>query len=124
MRFPDGSLKSERTREILRRAISTFVMTGRPVGSRMVARHIREDLSPATVRNIMAELEDLALRHIDPEAYQELTERIAQKRQERQGEMSALMQILKAKLQEVDVQAQITGRPKHFYSIYKKMRDQ
>jgi len=59
MRFPDDPLKSERTREILRRAISTFVLTGRPVGSRMVARHIREDLSPATVRSIMAELEEM-----------------------------------------------------------------
>lgn len=59
MRIPDDSLKSERTREILRRAILTFVMTGRPVGSRMVARHIREELSPATVRNIMSELEEM-----------------------------------------------------------------
>jgi heat-inducible transcriptional repressor len=59
MRIPDDPLKSERTREILRRAISTFVVTGRPVGSRMVARSSREHLSPATVRNIMAELEEM-----------------------------------------------------------------
>jgi heat-inducible transcriptional repressor len=52
-------LNNERTREILRRAISTFVNTGKPVGSRTVARHSRENLSAATVRNIMADLEEM-----------------------------------------------------------------
>jgi heat-inducible transcriptional repressor len=59
MRLPDDPLKNERTREILRRAISTFIATGRPVGSRMVARRSSENLSAATVRNVMADLEEL-----------------------------------------------------------------
>jgi heat-inducible transcriptional repressor len=50
---------NRRAREILQHAISTFVNTGRPVGSRGIARQSREDLSPATVRNIMADLEEL-----------------------------------------------------------------
>ncbi len=49
----------ERSREILQWAISTFVATGKPVGSTMIARHSKEHLSPATVRNIMADLEEM-----------------------------------------------------------------
>jgi len=50
---------NERSREILQWAISTFVSTGKPVGSRKIARRSREHLSAATVRNIMADLEEL-----------------------------------------------------------------
>jgi heat-inducible transcriptional repressor len=57
--MPGDPLNNERTQEILRRAISTFVSTGRPVGSRMIARHSRENLSSATIRNIMADLEEM-----------------------------------------------------------------
>ncbi len=52
-------LLNERAREILRWVISTFVSTGKPVGSRRIARRSRENLSAATVRNIMADLEDM-----------------------------------------------------------------
>lgn len=52
-------MKNERSREILRRAISTFVATGKPVGSRMIARRSSENLSAATVRNVMADLEEM-----------------------------------------------------------------
>ena len=73
---------------------------------------------------IKAELEDLALRWLDAEAYEDLTARIAKKRQEREGDINEVIHLLEQKLHEVEVKAQITGRPKHFYSIYKKMRDQ
>jgi guanosine-3',5'-bis(diphosphate) 3'-pyrophosphohydrolase len=73
---------------------------------------------------IKAELEDLALRHLDGEAYADLVTRIARRRQEREGEINEVIQLLAGKLAEVNIQAQISGRPKHFYSIYKKMRDQ
>ena len=73
---------------------------------------------------IKAELEDLALRWLDPEAYQDLATQIAKKRQEREGDINEVIHLLELKLHEVEVKAQITGRPKHFYSIYKKMRDQ
>ena len=52
------SLLNERTREILHWIISTFIVTGKPVGSRKIARRSREQLSAATVRNIMADLEE------------------------------------------------------------------
>jgi GTP diphosphokinase / guanosine-3',5'-bis(diphosphate) 3'-diphosphatase len=73
---------------------------------------------------IKAELEDLALCWLDPEAYQDLAAQIAKKRQEREGDINEVIHLLELKLAEVEVKAQITGRPKHFYSIYKKMRDQ
>ena len=52
-------LRNERNREILNWVIATFIMTGKPVGSRKVARQSSEQLSAATVRNIMADLEEL-----------------------------------------------------------------
>src|SRR3990172_5058879 len=56
-------LHNERIREILHWVIATFVVTGRPVGSRKIARHSREQLSAATVRNIMADLEERGYLH-------------------------------------------------------------
>jgi guanosine-3',5'-bis(diphosphate) 3'-pyrophosphohydrolase len=73
---------------------------------------------------IKAELEDLCLLHLDPDAYAELTTLIAKERKAREGDINELIQVLDRKLHEVDVAAKITGRPKHFYSIYKKMQDQ
>jgi len=73
---------------------------------------------------IKAELEDLSLRYLDSEAYQDLATRIARKRQEREGDINEAIGVLERKLAEVDIKAQITGRPKNFYSIYKKMCDQ
>ncbi|NLT65667.1 MAG: heat-inducible transcription repressor HrcA [Acidobacteria bacterium] len=63
--MPDARdyLFNERNREILHWVIATFIATGRPVGSRKIARHSREQLSPATVRNIMAELEEMGYLH-------------------------------------------------------------
>jgi GTP diphosphokinase / guanosine-3',5'-bis(diphosphate) 3'-diphosphatase len=73
---------------------------------------------------IKAELEDLALRHLDSEAYRDLAALIAKKRNERAGDIDEAIHLLETKLAEVEIKAQITGRPKHFYSIYKKMHDQ
>ncbi len=54
-----GVTLDERSREILQWAISTFISTGKPVGSRTIARRSHEHLSAATVRNIMADLEEM-----------------------------------------------------------------
>jgi heat-inducible transcriptional repressor len=56
-------LHNERNREILHWVIATFIMTGKPVGSRRIARHSSEQLSAATVRSIMANLEELGYLH-------------------------------------------------------------
>ncbi len=55
------SILSPRDREILRDVISTFIVTGEPVSSRSVAKHRRHGVSSATIRNVMADLEDLGL---------------------------------------------------------------
>jgi heat-inducible transcriptional repressor len=59
MQKSDNLALDERSREILQWVISTFVTTGKPVGSRRIARRSREHLSAATVRNIMADLEEM-----------------------------------------------------------------
>lgn len=69
METADDLILNERSREILQWVIFTFVATGRPVGSRTIARHSREGLSAATVRNIMADLEETGyLRQPHPSA--------------------------------------------------------
>ncbi len=52
---------NERAREVLRLVVESYVETGEPVGSRSLTRKITETLSPATIRNIMADLQDLGL---------------------------------------------------------------
>jgi len=59
MEAREGLSLNERAREILQWAISTYIATGKPVGSRKIARRSREHLSAATVRNIMADLEEM-----------------------------------------------------------------
>jgi heat-inducible transcriptional repressor len=52
---------NERAREVLRHVVESYVETGEPVGSRALTRKLTEALSPATIRNIMADLQDLGL---------------------------------------------------------------
>ncbi len=69
MEVKPGLGLNRRSREILQWAISTFIATGKPVGSRTIARRTRERLSAATVRNIMADLEEMGyLRQPHPSA--------------------------------------------------------
>lgn len=70
------------------------------------------------------ELEDLALRYLEPEKYYSLVEQIAVKRQEREQYVKEISETLAEKLGQVDITAEVTGRPKNFYSIYKKMINQ
>ena len=73
---------------------------------------------------VKAELEDLALRTLSPDAYVDLQKRVAKRRLEREADINYVITILEKKLQEVGIESQIRGRPKHFYSIFKKMHDQ
>ena len=52
---------NERSREILRHVVDAYVQTGEPVGSRTLSKRLSMSLSPATIRNVMADLEDLGL---------------------------------------------------------------
>jgi GTP pyrophosphokinase len=95
---------------------------------RLIARETLDIYAPIAHRLgiywMKAELEDLALRHLEPEVYHDLADRVAKKRREREKDINEVIEILQQKLTEVGIQAEIIGRPKHFYSIYKKMRDQ
>ena len=67
------------------------------------------------------ELEDLSLRYIEPAIYYDLVEKVGMKRAEREETIRQVISILSEKLQEAGIKAEIEGRPKHFYSIYRKM---
>src|SRR5579871_2165543 len=54
---------SERSREIFRQIVDAYVTTGEPVGSRTLSRRLGMNLSPATIRNVMADLEEVGLLH-------------------------------------------------------------
>jgi GTP diphosphokinase / guanosine-3',5'-bis(diphosphate) 3'-diphosphatase len=73
---------------------------------------------------VKAELEDLGLRTLNPADYVDLQKRVAKRRLERENDINQVIAILHRKLAEVGIDSQIRGRPKHFYSIWKKMHDQ
>lgn len=93
-----------------------------------IAQETLEIFAPLANRlgifHIKWELEDLCLRYLEPETYYELVDRISTKRVEREAYINKVIGILKEKLSEVHLSGEIMGRPKHFYSIYKKMVDQ
>ncbi len=68
------------------------------------------------------ELEDLSFRALEPDTFQELTGLLADKRDERQAFIDEVIEVLERELREAGVEAAISGRPKHVYSIYKKMQ--
>lgn len=70
---------------------------------------------------IKAELEDLALRYVKPEIYEKLVEKVAKRREERESYISHVNEILRKELKKHDLKVEVAGRPKNFYSIYKKM---
>ncbi len=76
------------------------------------------------ISQIKCELEDLCLKYLDEEAYDYLSENIAMKKEERQSLVDTVIFELSKMLKEIGVVGEISGRTKHFYSIYKKMKNQ
>ncbi|MDI3509142.1 MAG: diphosphokinase / guanosine-3,5-bis(diphosphate) 3-diphosphatase [Clostridiales bacterium] len=70
------------------------------------------------------ELEDISLRYLDPEAYYDLVDKVAAKRNQREEYINQVITTLKERIAETGIEATVDGRPKHFYSIYKKMKYQ
>ncbi|QQE81353.1 bifunctional (p)ppGpp synthetase/guanosine-3',5'-bis(diphosphate) 3'-pyrophosphohydrolase [Alicyclobacillus sp. SO9] len=70
------------------------------------------------------ELEDTSLRYLNPQQYYRIVNLMAQKRQEREAYVNEVMNNLRARLEEVSLKAEVTGRAKHIYSIYRKMVSQ
>jgi len=69
------------------------------------------------------ELEDLAFRYVNPQKYKEIAEQLAERRPDREMQIQAILAALKRLFEEHNLQVEISGRPKHIYSIYRKMQD-
>ncbi len=70
---------------------------------------------------IKIELEDTCLRYLHSEVYYSLAKRVSMKKKERERYIEEVCDVLSDRLKEYDINAQVTGRAKHFFSIYKKM---
>jgi len=73
---------------------------------------------------LKAELEDLAFFYLEPEAYQQIQEGLARKRGEREKYVQDICQFLREKLEEHHLEGEVSGRLKHYYSIYRKLQAQ
>ena len=93
-----------------------------------IAKETLEIFTPLAGRlgisQIKCELEDLCLKYLDPESYEYLVTNIHQKIEERKSFVDTVVKELKSLLKESGVEGEVFGRPKHFYSIYKKMKKQ
>ena len=91
-----------------------------------IAKETLEIFAPLAHRlgifNVKWELEDLSFRYLEPEKYYDLVDQMKQKRQVREDIVNDTMSQLTKALGEAQIKADIKGRPKHFYSIYKKMK--
>jgi GTP pyrophosphokinase len=73
---------------------------------------------------IKTELEDLSLKHLHPEIYYQLKRNVAKKKSDREKYIEEVLSIISKKLEAEGIEAEVSGRPKHFYSIYQKMESQ
>ena len=100
-----GSLSPERRERIARETLEIYA----PLANRL------------GIWQMKWELEDLGLRHYDPETYHHIAELIAEKRDEREVYIRKVISELQARLRLEGIAADVEGRPKHIYSIYRKM---
>ncbi|MCY0900165.1 MAG: bifunctional (p)ppGpp synthetase/guanosine-3',5'-bis(diphosphate) 3'-pyrophosphohydrolase [Firmicutes bacterium] len=93
-----------------------------------IAKETMEIYAPLAHRlgifRIKWELEDLAFQHLKPEAFQEMKELVAKKRQEREAAVESVIAELKGRLEAAGMVSEVSGRAKHLYSIYQKMTKQ
>ena len=89
------------------------------------ARETLEVYAPLAHRlgmsKLKIELEDLSLKYLDPISYEEIRENISQKKSERQEYIEQIIDTLEEKIKELNISGKVTGRAKHFYSIFRKM---
>jgi len=97
----------------------------RPEKQRRIALETREIYAPLAHRLGMAqikwELEDLVFKHLETEAYRDLVKKVKNRRAEREGWVESLRQPLEEELRNNGIPCEVYGRPKHLYSIHRKM---
>src|SRR6201996_1360676 len=97
-----------------------------PAKQQTIARETLEIYAPIAHRlgiwRMKWDLEDLALRYLDPPAYHDIADRVAKKRAEREAAVQRVLDELKGQFEAIGLHAEVNGRPKHFYSIHKKMQ--
>lgn len=96
----------------------------KPESQQRIAKETLEVYSPIAQRlgisKIKVELDDLALKYLEPEAYYDLVEKIAVRKSEREKYIENIVQEVKKHIENAGIKAEIDGRVKHFFSIYKK----
>ena len=73
------------------------------------------------INSIKWELEDLAFFYLEPQRFQQVSRMVAESRAQREEYLTSVIDILNAEMERADIKASIAGRPKHLYSIYRKM---
>ena len=100
----------------------------RPEKQQEKARETMDIYAPIAMRlgisKIKVELDDLSLKYLEPEVYYDLVEKIALRKTERQKFVDGIVAEVRAHIEKAGIKAQIDGRVKHFFSIYKKMVNQ
>ncbi len=100
----------------------------KPESRQRIAQETLEIYAPIANRLgiewLKSELEDLSFKYIMTEAYQSLEKKIAKSEKERNRYIEFVIRILREKLMENGIAAEVSGRPKHLYSIFKKMQSQ
>ncbi len=93
---------------------------------RRIARETLEVYAPLANRlgiwQLKWELEDLAFRHLEPETYRQIAAWLAERREDRERYIARFIRRLEQELARAGIRAQVTGRPKHIYSIWRKMQ--
>ena len=102
-------------------------LDARPVEKRKrVAQETMDIYAPLAARlgigQIKWQLEDLSFRHLEPAIYKDIAGQLSDRRVVRERYISQVIDALNAELEKVNIRADITGRPKHIYSIYRKMK--
>ena len=103
-----------------------FLMTGDVRLRRDTAREVLDLFAPLANRlgvwQLKWELEDLSLRALEPDEYKAIAKMLDERRLDRQRYIETIVATLKRELAAAGIKADVTGRPKHIYSIWKKMR--